>query len=247
MRFITLSSSSIGNGYMLQASSGQVLIIEAGVRLKQVKKALDFDLTGIIGLICSHGHNDHARYVREYLQAGIRCYMNEETRKAQANGSNFSNIRIVKEEEQRAIGEFIIKPFLLEHDVENFGYLIHHHESGFICFITDTQYCSPRFPGLNQILIEANYSDKIINEKLLDGTAKLYVRDRVLTYHMEIETTKAFLQANDLSKVANIVLLHLSMGNSNQDQFRKEVTALTGKPVFIAEPGLNILLDKQPF
>jgi len=244
MRFITLSSSSAGNGYMLQASSGQVLIIEAGVRLKQVKKALDFDMTGIIGLICSHGHNDHARYVREYLEFGMRCYMNEETRKAQANGNNFSNIRIVKEKEQRVIGEFLIKPFLLEHDVENFGFLIHHHESGLICFITDTAYCPFTFKGLNNILIEANYSNDIIDRKLLDGTANKFVRDRVLTYHMEFETTKAFLQANDLSKVANIVLLHLSMGNSDVNRFRKEVTALTGKQVFIAEPGLNIELNK---
>jgi len=195
-------------------------------------------------LICSHAHNDHSKYLKEYLQAGIRCYMNEETRKAQANGNNFSNIRIVKEEEQRAIGEFIIKPFLLEHDVVNFGYLIHHHESGFICFITDTQYCSPRFPGLNQILIEANYSDEIIDDKLLDGTAKLYVHKRILTHHMALKTTKAFLQANDLSKVANIVLLHLSMDNASINQFRKEVTALTGKQVFIAGPGLNIELNK---
>ena len=56
MRFITLSSSSTGNGYMLQASSGEVLIIEAGVRLSQVKKALDFDLEKIRGVLISHEH-----------------------------------------------------------------------------------------------------------------------------------------------------------------------------------------------
>jgi len=79
---------------------------------------------------------------------------------------------------------------------------------------------------------------------LLDGTANKFVRDRVLTYHMEFETCKNFLKANDLSKVANIVLLHLSMGNSDVKRFKKEVIALTGKQVFIAEPGLNIELNK---
>ena len=213
----------------------------------KVKKALDFNLEKIRGVLISHEHADHAKYIKQYLEAGINCYVSEATNQALFGGKSQYNVKILREKEQKCIGGFLVKPFPLEHDCYNMGFLVHNFESGLVCYISDTQYCSYRFSGLNQALIEANYSDDIIDRKLLDGTANKFVRDRVLTYHMEFETTKAFLQANDLSKVANIVLLHLSMGNSNQDQFRKEVTALTGKPVFIAEPGLNILLDKQPF
>ena len=60
---------------------------------------------------------------------------------------------------------------------------------------------------------------------------------------MEFETTKEFLKANDLTKVNNIVLLHLSMDNSDQARFKREVTELTGKRVAIAEPGLDIELN----
>ena len=244
MRFITLSSDSTGNGYLLKSCSGQVLIIEAGVRLSRVKKALDFDLSGIAGCIISHSHNDHAKYLTEYQEAGIRCYLNEGTRKAFFKDDHPFNIIVLKEKEQKVIGEFLIKPFLLKHDVENYGYLIHHYESGLICFITDTNYCPFIFHGLNNILVEANYSGEIIDRKLLDGTANLYLRNRILTYHMEFETTKAFLQANDLSRVNNIVLLHLSMGNSNQRQFQEEVIEQTGKQIFVAEKGLDIEFNK---
>jgi phosphoribosyl 1,2-cyclic phosphodiesterase len=245
MRFITLSSDSSGNGYLLRSNSGEALIIEAGVKLSQVKKALDFDLTKIIGCIISHSHNDHAKYLKEYLNAGIRCYMNEDTKNECLGQNHQQNVRLLNEREQKAIGdEYLIKPFLLEHDVKNYGYLIHHYESGLICFITDTNYCHYTFKGLNNILIEANYSNEIIDKNLLDGTARLYIRNRILTYHMEFETTKEFLRANDLSKVNNIVLLHLSMDNSNSKQFKKEVIELTGKQVFIADPGLDIELNE---
>ena len=184
------------------------------------------------------------------MQAGIRCYINEETRKSLINGRNllnFINVGVLHEKEQKEIGEFLIKPFLLEHDVQNFGYLIHHHEAGMICYITDTQFCPYRFSGLNNILIEANFSNEIIDRKLLDGTANKFVRDRVLTYHMELKTCKDFLKANDLRKVNNIVLLHLSMDNSSISQFKKEIIELTGKQVFIAEEGLNIEFNKTSF
>jgi phosphoribosyl 1,2-cyclic phosphodiesterase len=246
MRFVTLSSDSSGNGYMLQSTTGEVLLIEAGVKLFQVKKALDFDLTRIAGCIISHAHFDHARYLPDYCLAGIPCYGNEGTKKAFFNGNHeLFGFRLLQAKTIREIGGFLIKPFLLEHDVQNFGYLIHNHESGLICFITDTNYCRYTFKGLNNILIEANYSNEIIDQKLLDGTANKFVRDRVLTYHLEFETTKAFLRANDLTKVNNIVLLHLSMDNSNMDQFRREVIELTGKQVFIATQGLEIDLNKE--
>jgi len=244
MRFITLGSSSTGNGYLLLTSDGEVLIIEAGVRLSQVKKALDFDLSGISGCIVSHQHNDHSRYITEYQAMGIKCFVNEQTKLSRFGAYNYYNVNVIRERQQKAIGEFNIKPFLLEHDVQNFGFLIHHHESGLICFLTDTAYCPFTFKNLNNILIEANYSNDIIDKKLLDGTANKFIRDRVLTYHMEFETTKAFLQANDLRQVNNIVLLHLSMDNSNKELFKKEVTELTGKQVFIAEPGLDIEFNK---
>jgi phosphoribosyl 1,2-cyclic phosphodiesterase len=202
-------------------------------------------LSGIAGCICGHEHQDHAKYIKEYLKAGIKCYINEGTNKALFEDKQQYNVNILLEKEQKSIGEFLVKTFPLEHDVQNLGFLIHHFESGLICYITDTNYCHYTFKGLNQVLIESNYSNEIIDQKLLDGTANKFVRDRVLTYHLEFETTKEFLRANDLTRVNNIILLHLSMGNSNANQFRREVTELTGKQVFVATQGLEIDLNKE--
>jgi hypothetical protein len=66
---------------------------------------------------------------------------------------------------------------------------------------------------------------------------------------MELTTVKDFLLANDLSKVANIVLLHMSSGNSNAEEFKKEITEVVGggKEVYVAEEGLVIDLNAMPF
>ncbi len=244
MRLIVLSSDSTGNGYLLKASDGEVLILEAGVRLSKVKRALDFNLEKIAGLVVSHTHDDHARYLLEYQAAGIHCYVNEDTKRSRMGEMQFYNTHVVEAKKRKVIGNFTILPFELEHDVQNYGYLIHHHESGLVCFLTDTHYCRYKFNGLNNILVEANYSQQIIDQKLMDGKGSLYVRNRVLTHHMELETTKEFLRANDLTKVNNIVLLHLSMDNSNKRQFHSEITALTGKQVHIAEEGMEIELNE---
>ncbi len=247
MRFITLGSSSTGNGYLLQSSKGEKLIIEAGIKLIEAKRYIDFDLSKIAGVIISHSHNDHSGHIAEYQKSGIQCYMSDQTRQSKFGEHLYYNVNLIKAKTLYSIGSFKVQPFELKHDVKNFGYLIDHSESGLFCFITDTHYCPFKFPGLNNILVECNYSDKIVDEKLLKGDGNMFVRNRVLTSHMELQTTIDFLKANDLSGVNNIVLLHLSDGNSNAPLFKKTILELTGKSVFVAQSGLNIPFNKQPF
>ncbi|MBQ19124.1 MAG: MBL fold metallo-hydrolase, partial [Flavobacteriales bacterium] len=91
---------------------------------------------------------------------------------------------------------------------------------------------------------EANFSNTIIREKLGD---KEFLRNRILTSHMSLETCIGFLDANNLEKVNNIVLIHLSDGNSDEEMFKREVEDATGKTVTVASNGLVMDLNKTPF
>ena len=162
-------------------------------------------------------------------------------------GIRSHNLIPIHDKKNYEIGEFLVKPFLLEHDVQNFGFLLHNFESGLIAFITDTHYCPYKFKGLNNILIEANYSEKIVNENLQTGDVNNFIRERVPTSHMEIETTKGFLKANNLTGVNNIILLHLSQTNSDARDFKKQIIQLTGKSVYVAKTGLITELNKTSF
>ena len=62
--------------------------------------------------------------------------------------------------------------------------------------------------------------------------------------HMEIETTKGILRANDLSAVSEIILVHLSGNNSDARRFAKEISETAGMPTYIAHTGLELTLQQ---
>lgn len=55
MRLTVLNSGSNGNCYLLECEN-EVLVLECGVSSKIVKKALNFDLSKIVGCFISHSH-----------------------------------------------------------------------------------------------------------------------------------------------------------------------------------------------
>ena len=146
------------------------------------------------------------------------------------------------------LGNFTILPFDVKHDAEEpVGFLIHHPESGNILFVTDSYYIPYKFERLNQIMIECNYRHDILEANIVKGRVNQKLRDRTLESHMSFHTCLEALQANDLTKVNNIVLLHLSDANSNEMEFQRDIHSETGKSVKIAQKGLKINFNKQPF
>lgn len=246
MKLICIGSSSSGNSYILQSETS-CLLIEAGVSLMEVKKALDFDLSKISGCFISHSHGDHAGWMVDYLASGIDVWVSEGTLHDKQPLSVNRLPLLYEHGVSHNVGGFKVKPFKVVHDVECHGFLIDHPESGLICFLTDTHYSPFRFSGVSQWLIESNFDQRILDENVLKGRIPAVVRNRVMKSHMSLQTCKVLLQANDLSNTRNIVLLHLSDGNSNAAAFKSEIEGLTGKPVTIADKGVTIELNNKPF
>ena len=71
--------------------------------------------------------------------------------------------------------------------------------------------------------------------------------NHTLQGHMCIDTTIEALRANDLSRVNNIILLHLSAEHADPERFQAMVQQATGKTVYVAKPGLEIEFNKTPF
>lgn len=241
-----LDSGSRRNGYILHGET-ESLLVEVGCRLSEVKKALDYDLSSIVGAVISHEHNDHSGYINSYLKAGILCMAPRETFEAKEVKDLRYLARAVEPGNGYMAGGFKIIPFELEHDVRCFGYLIEHEEMGRLAFITDTPACDYEFPGLNHIMIEANHAKDIIEDNIISGRLSAAMRPRLLKSHMELQTTKDTLSKWVMDGVNNIILIHLSAGNSDQQRFVNEVRETTGKPVYAAERGLAISLDINPY
>lgn len=240
MKLKVLGSGSSGNCYLLQGEK-ETLIIECGLGYKEIIKGLNFNLNNVVGCLISHEHKDHCKAANELINKGIDIYASEGT----FAGIEFTDItkchRVhdIKSENLFKLGEFAIMPFAAEHDAnEPLGFLIYHKEMGYLLFLTDSYFCRYKFKELNHILIECNYSMNILEERDIPKNLKT----RIIKSHFELENLKEFLKATDLKETKEIVLIHLSDGNSNAAGFQEEIERVTAKPIYIADKGLEIEL-----
>ena len=233
MLLTCLSSESAGNCYLLE-SKDEVLIIEIGIKLTEVKKALSFDLSKMIGAIVSHGHRDHLGYPDDFAKAGISIHTSQDALSGLSlTGHRFSPIEAGK---QFKLGEFTILPFDVPHGVKCLGFLIEHKDCGKLLFATDCAYLPNKFVGLNNVMLEVNYEDSMLQN------------DRAVGRHLSLDTATTFLRITDLTHVQNIVLLHLSSQNSSSRYFHHAVKEIAPNAnVYIADKGLQIELNKYPF
>lgn len=245
MRLNVLGSDSNGNCYVLQ-NDKEALIIEAGVRFSEVKKALKWQLSKVVGAVITHEHNDHAKYVRDFVSNGITVLALPYVFKAKGIDS-LSFRKEIEPMHGYIVGGFKVFAIPVCHDVPCVGFIIEHEDMGRMLFVTDTMMLEYRVPGLNHILLEANYAEDILDTKIEAGSVPLSMKPRLIHSHMEIETTKGILRANDLSGVNEIVLIHLSNGNSDERRFVREVQEVSGKPVYAAVAGLELNLSKNPY
>lgn len=234
-----LGSSSSGNCYILD-DGNEALIIEAGIRFAEVKKALRFNLRKVAGCLITHQHNDHAKYIQDMVKNGIITLALPEVWLAKQVAPSVA----IQPGKGYKLGGFKVLPFPACHDVPCVGYLIDHPKCGRILFLTDSYMCEYTFKGLYHIMVECNYSDVALTKAIEAGRTLPAQRERLMTSHMELGTCLDLLAATDLRGVSEIILLHLSNDNSDEQRFKEAVEAATGLQTFIANPGLVIDIDR---
>ena len=55
VRLITIGSSSAGNSYAIDTGS-EILLLEAGIKMAEVKRSINFRLSDVVGVCVSHSH-----------------------------------------------------------------------------------------------------------------------------------------------------------------------------------------------
>ena len=246
-----ISSSSKGNCYLLE-NDNETLIIECGVRFDVIQRALKFNLKKVVAALITHEHLDHCKGVKTVVSKGINVYATPGTHKGINAALKFAKhhrqIDIHPQARSTRIGRFSVIAFDVKHDaLQPCGFLINHEETGTVLFLTDTYYSGYTFRNVNNMIVEANYCQKILDERMANNESPDFLRNRIFQSHMSLATCKELLQANDLRQVNNIVLIHLSDSNSDAERFKREVTEVTGKTVHVAKPGLEIEFAKYPF
>ena len=237
MKLIIIDSSSKGNSYALQSDSGEILLIEAGIPLKEVKRAIGYKTSKVVGCIISHAHLDHAKYIPEYLKAGISVSSNDEV------AEKYPGVDTMSENITFRFGNFGVTPFAVEHDAKNFGYLIHEPSYGTIFFATDCYNLNFVIQGCNTYLAECNYSDELLDKAVAEGKTPRSQADRVRLSHMSLEHAVSWLQDCKAERSAHqIILIHGSARHLNPTKAVNKFQQVFGIPVYYAQKGLEINL-----
>jgi len=246
MRLDVIATGSSGNAYILTAGKDK-LILDCGVRYKEIQKGLGFNIKSVAGCLVTHEHNDHTKALKDLLRVGIDCYMTPGTRDAKGvTGHRLHTITVAKSFE---VGPFTAFPFRTEHDASDpVGYLISYRPTGEkLLYATDTFYLRYAFKGVHYMLIECNYCRGIAHNRYVNGEIAKTLYDRLMTSHFSLDNLKDFLAASDLTVTRHIVLLHLSEDNSDERRMVREVRSLTDIPTTAAVGGLRLNLDLYPF
>lgn len=121
-----------------------------------------------------------------------------------------------------------------------YGFWIYHPDMGKLTYASDTECVVQRFKDLNHILIEANYSQDLVDR----GSAKFTHQIRG---HMSIDTACDFLKANKSSSLRNVVLCHLSGDCGDPESFKAKAQRVVHSSVYVARKGLDVDLRLELF
>lgn len=236
MNFKVIGSGSSGNAYILD-NGNERLILECGVQWSEIVKALGYSIDSVSGCLCTHIHKDHSLSIHKLLTFQIPVYSCKDV------CERHKGVHLLEEGKKYQIGGFRVQPIAVKHNVENYAYLIEHPDMGRLVFITDASDFPYKIKDVNHWIIEANYSDEVIMERLMRNEN---IRSQSQN-HLSIDKCVTVLRQNYTQSLQNVILIHLSDSNSNEKEFAQRIWDEIGIMPFVATSGLQVELNKEDF
>lgn len=242
MKLKCISTGSSGNCYLLQADSGETLILDCGIPIKEIKKGLNWNIKDVVGVICTHKHLDHSKSVKDFEAMGIPvCKPYETLLMNQFLPNSYFTVR--------AFDLTTIDGNWTHTDANGepcpiYGFLITHPEMGRMLYITDCELIKWKFKDINHILLGVNYDKDLVDT---DNPKA----NHVFRGHLSIDTACDFVKTNHSDNLQNVIMCHLSSENADKDSFIEKMKKVAcGVNVDVAERGKKWILrkgDECPF
>lgn len=217
MKLYIIHSGSDGNCCILTDSQGNQLMLDCGLKKEKIITYVNF--MRLNAILVTHSHVDHSLSVKEFAKYQINTYTQDN----------------VKDGESINVGNWIIVPMKLIHNVPCFGYLVYNRiEKKKIAYITDTTYL-PQMNEVDCFVCDCNYDLDILGDLQSKGV------DVGTGYqnHLAIQVVKEYLRESP-HKFSCFVAYHLSnRGLINIDKLEKELSPFVERFV-LARPNTEV-------
>lgn len=234
MKLKCIATGSTGNCYTLTSDSGETLILDCGIPIKEIKKGLDWNVRNVVGCIVSHVHSDHSKSVKDLETMGMPVFAPYRSLKPMIIGDYKLKIQAF---DLTTVDGRWTHTNADGSECPCYGFLITHKEMGRILYITDTELIKWRFKDINHILLGVNYDKDLIDR---DNAGKA---NHVFRGHLSIDTACDFVKANYSDSLQNVIMCHLSSENADRDSFIEKMKKVAcGANVDVAERNKEWLL-----
>ena len=200
----------------------------------------------IVGCCVSHAHSDHLNKstAKEMMFRGIPVYVGEKVYEELSEDANLKGIKRLPIGRRTRIGGFTIQPFPVPHNVPNYGFLIVTPAKERILFVTDAMECKYKFKDIDCIMVECNHDD----DTMLNNLDKHDVSISHPENHLGLNDCIDFCRHNVSTTTKQIILLHMSHTNINENYAMKQVSlAVPHVLVSVAHSGDTFEIESDDF
>lgn len=222
-----VGSGSSGNSYALIDNDNKILLLDLGLPAKEIKRAIDFRISDVVGAVVTHHHKDHSLAVADFEKMGIpvwQPYLDE------------------NKMQRRYFGGFMVRSFDVPHDNEPcVGYLIECPNHDRLLYATDCEYIRYSFKKMNlsHILIECNYQQELVDRDLPNYEHKI-------RGHCSLDTCKEFIKVNSTDSLQTVILCHLGQETTEPMECVADIQKIVPwANVCVAEKGLEVELRNK--
>lgn len=141
------------------------------------------------------------------------------------------------------LGEFFITALPVPHGVECYSYIIEHDSFGKLLFCTDLSDFPYRVKDVNTLMCEINNDIDVMIKNACNNEFSMSSSNT----HLSLDKAIDIIKRHQSVKLQDVIGIHLSDINSDENLFSKRIKEETGIDVLFAKKGANFELNYSEF
>ena len=230
MQINVLASSSKGNASVISDGS-TTLLLDAGIPYTDLCRKSGY--RDMHGCFITHSHLDHSKAIKDLAKRGIDVFTGQGAIDSlKVSGHRYHTMKPL---DWVKVGTFEIMAFDVIHDaVDPLGFFARSNGTGeSVLYFSDTAYVKYRFTGVTHLICECNHGEYELRQSVRNGIIVPELAVRIVKNHLSVERLIEFLKCNDISRLKEVHLIHLSDNNSNEKRFKTAIQAVTGAEIYV--------------